>query len=196
MKKFKGVQARAEYLDWKNGKIYQKPDGSLYEGLKITYFLVFIYTFFINLLFCLGYPTKITVMSDIKYVIITAAITLIMLLGVIFDFGKLNLAACILSIPSVLFLGIMFGILMRPENTPDLIFGFQPSFLWRHFIPLVVMLFLACFKLVIAIRALSKSNKSYKKVLDTLYADFYNEHPDAAETDWLAFIENYEGKPY
>lgn len=198
MKKFKGVLERAEYLDWKNGKTYQKADGSLYKGLKIVYFICFIYTFFINLMFCLSYAMQIDsgirTKDDVKYIVITAVITLIMLLGVIFDFGKLKLTACILSIPSVSFLAVMFGVLMRPEDTPDLIFGFQPSYLWRHFFPLIIMLFLAVFKLVIVISARVKSNNSYKKVLETLYVAFYEENPDADETDWLKFIENYNGK--
>ena len=198
MQKYKNVQTRAEYLDWKNGKTYAKTDGALYKGLKIAYFLFFLYTFFINLMFCLSYAMQISggirTSSDTKFIVIAASVTAILLLGVIFDFGKLNLTACIINIPVIIFSAVMFGILMRPKQTPDLIWGFQPSYLWRHLFPLAIMLIFAVIKLVIAIREKVKSNKSYKNVLHSLYNSFHEEHPDADEADWLKFIENYDGK--
>ncbi len=192
------VLKRVRQIEEKKGIRYAKTDGVLYKTLKVLYTLMFAYTLVMNLLFVLSnfivyYGNENFASAKVPLVTVATATVLLIAAFVIMRFKNrlwANYASGITSILTAVVLVLTFANLMEDGLG---LFGYAFSFYWRHSIPLVLIMLLAVWLTVIAVRANIKTDKQYKKVVENIYAQ-YNllaESEQVSEEQWEEFLQNY-----
>lgn len=201
MNKYDGVLKRVREVEYKKGIVYAKPDGKLYKTLRLIYTLVFAYTFFINLFFVWGMFLRVdasnVAMNDVFPDILTVSVcTFFAIVGLVLMYCKVHLFAGILNViplPVTLF---VYAPLLKHDMAPlEGIFGYKESFYWKHVIPVVLLVILAVWMTVIAIRAKLISDRMYKKVVDDLFDIYKAEHKEeemVSGSGWEDFLKNYD----
>ncbi len=168
MKMYDNILEKVAQYEEKRGIVYAKTDGNLYKGLKVFYVLLFIYTMVMNLFFLLGAALSETVYSNLKnsvYTVLGLSITLIISF-VLMRFKNTiwaNIISLALNVLSCVGLAITFGVLLQD------VIGFKTSFYWRHLAPLCLMVIVDIALAVIALRAIFKTQKTYKKIVENIY---------------------------
>ena len=205
MKKYDGVVLRAQMYEYKKGIDYAKPQTRLYKWLRGLYTLVFVYTFLMNLFFVCGMllniDAGIRTFSDVsKNIFIVGIATVVALVAVILMYCKEHIVSGILgalSLPVTLF---VFAPLLKEDMYPiEGWFGYKESFFWRHFIPVVILVFFAVWMTVIAIRAKVLFSRTYKKVCDDLFEKYKSELGEnevETESSWEEYLKNYHPDDY
>ncbi len=198
MKYEANILKRVRQIEEKKGIYYARTDGKLYKTLKIVYVLVWAYTLFMNFMFAAGnmllYHLNENVKRDMVPIITVAVATAVLIACLVilrfknkawtnYTFGIANLLSC-----AVLFLTYM-NIMTDSLG----LWGFNYSFYWRHAVPLILLVILAVWLSVIALKADIKTNKLYKKTVENLYTQFNlsNGEESLSEEDWEEFIKNY-----
>ncbi len=197
MKKYDSILERVRYVEYKYGIQYAKPDGKLFAAVRTAYLLFFIYHSVMVLLFLLGQILKY---GNTENWAPNAAGFWMVLGAELFSIGGYVLlktpwkiwgvAVSILQAP---LLAVLFG----ERMTDDLVrFGIRVSFYWRHLIPLVVMFVLLLWMLGIIVRAAVKTNRQYKKIVETLYTQYHvgvtEEGEGISDQQWDEFLANYD----
>ena len=168
MKMYNNILEKVALYEEKRGIVYAKTDGNLYKGLKGFYVLLFVYTMVINLFFLLGAALSETVYSTLKnsvYTVLGLSIALIISL-VLMRFKNTvwaNIMSLALNVLSCVGLTITFGVLLQD------VIGFKISFYWRHLVPLCLMVIVDIAFTIIALRAIFKTQKTYKKIVENIY---------------------------
>ncbi|MBR7133449.1 MAG: hypothetical protein IKD04_07945 [Clostridia bacterium] len=200
MKKYYGVLLRVRELEQKNGVSYAKPDGRLYKALRFLYSAAGAYTFVINLFFVLGLLLVYSGtdnMTKVKASIITAsACTGVMIIGYVLNCLRLYLAGGITSVIPIVLLLPFFGNILQDDFG---FLGFKTSYYWRHFIPLVLMIFFMVWLTVIAVRANIKTDRLYKRVTENLYNMYSisdDMHSELTDEQWEEFLISYNPADY
>lgn len=197
MKMQESVLKRVRMIEEKHGITYAKTDGKLYKALRVSYTLLFIYTMGINLLFIFGMLLTRLGTDNFKSILnslITVIVcTVLIIAGYALSFTRFKLVSGILSILPEIMLVAVFGSIMKDSLG---IMGFTPSYFWRHFAPLLILVILMAATTVIAVRARIKTEKQYKKVLDNLYALYSLNSDDISDEQWEAFLEEYDPTDY
>lgn len=165
MKMCEDVLQKVRLYEEKRGIIYAKTDGKLYKTLKGVYFFAFAYTLVMNILYILGNvfsKTRFDVFKNSVYTV--AALSVVMIIAlVVMHFKKYlwsHIAAFILNALSSAGLVFVFaGLLEGP-------IGYLPKFYWRHLVPLCFIVILSLWLTVIAVRAILKTQKTYKKIIE------------------------------
>lgn len=192
------VLKRVRQIEEKNGIKYAKTDGRLYVTLKVLYTIIFAYTLAINFLFILSnfivyYGSENFNYVKVPLVTVTTATVLLIAAFIIMRFKNkvwANYVSGITNILVAVFLVLTFANIMKDSLG---LFGYVFSFYWRHAVPLLLLVILAVWLTVIAIRANVKTDKQYKKVIENIYAQ-YNlsaENEQLSEEQWEEFLENY-----
>ena len=188
MKMQESVLKRVRMIEEKHGITYAKTDGKLYKALRVSYTLLFIYTMGINLLFICGMLLTRLGTDNFKSILnslITVIVcTVLIIAGYILSFTRFKLVSGILSV--------------LPEIMKDSlgVMGFTPSYFWRHFAPLLILVILMAATTVIAVRARIKTEKQYKKVLGNLYALYSVNTNDISDEQWEIFLAEYDPTDY
>ena len=197
MKMQESVLKRVRMIEEKHGITYAKTDGKLYKALRVSYTLLFIYTMGINLLFIFGMLLTRLGTDNFKSILnslITVIVcTVLIIAGYALSFTRFKLVSGILSILPEIMLVAVFGSIMKDSLG---VMGFTPSYFWRHFAPLLILVILMAATTVIAVRARIKTEKQYKKVLDNLYALYSLNSDDISDEQWEAFLEEYDPTDY
>ena len=197
MKKYEGVLKRVRQIEAKKGRDYVSTDSKLYKGLKIFYFLAFIYTMAINALFIMGMVIMLD--SDTTknsnavngMIIVSIATALIIATLVLLKYKK-HLISGIMGFVSEVSLIFIFASMMEDING---LWNLKYSFYYRHGIPLLIMALLIAVMTVISVIENRKINKAYKKVMEDLYSKFIAEEGDGetvSEEKWTEFLKNYD----
>ena len=197
MKMQESVLKRVRMIEEKHGITYAKTDGRLYKALRISYTVLFAYTMCINLLFICGmmltrYGTD-NFKSILNTLITVTVCTVLIIAGYVLSFTRFKLAAGILSALPEIMLLVAFGSVMRDSLG---VLGFAPSYFWRHFAPLLILVILMAATTVIAVRARIKTEKQYKKVLDNLYSIYSVNTNDISDEQWEIFLAEYDPTDY
>lgn len=197
MKMQESVLKRVRMIEEKHGITYAKTDGKLYKALRISYTVLFAYTMCINLLFICGmmltrYGTD-NFKSILNTLITVIVCTALIIAGYVLSFTRFKLAAGVLSALPEIMLLVVFGSVMRDSLG---VLGFTPSYFWRHFVPLLILVILMAATTVIAVRARIKTEKQYKKVLDNLYAIYSVNTNDISDEQWETFLAEYDPTDY
>ena len=189
MKMQESVLKRVRMIEEKHGITYAKTDGKLYKALRVSYTLLFIYTMGINLLFICGMLLTRLGTDNFKSILnslITVIVcTVLIIAGYVLSFTRFKLVSGILSVLPEIMLVVVFGVM-----------GFTPSYFWRHFAPLLILVILMAATTVIAVRARIKTEKQYKKVLDNLYALYSVNTNDISDEQWEIFLAEYDPTDY
>lgn len=197
MKMQESVLARVRMVEEKNGIRYAKTDGKLYKAMRIIYTLAFAYTMGINLIFIAGmfllhfgtdnFPNVMNTLISV------CVCTGLIIAGYVLSFFRFKLTAGILSVVPEVFLIVSFGAVMKDSLG---FLGYMPSFYWRHFIPLAVMIITMSASVFIAVRARLKTQKQYKKVMDNLYRIYNENGGEITDGQWEEFLKNYDPTDY
>ena len=197
MKMQESVLARVRMVEEKNGIKYAKPGGRLHKVMRVLYTLLFAYTMGINLIFIAGmfmlhYGTDN--FKNFTDTLITVCVcTGLIIAGYVLSFFRFKLIAGIISIVPEIFLIVTFGAVMKDTLG---FMGFIPSFFWRHFIPLALMIITMSVAVFIAVRARIKTEKQYKKVMDNLYRIYNENGGDITDDQWDNFLKEYDPTDY
>lgn len=198
MKKYPGILKRAELVEWRSGKIYAKPDGSLFKSLFRLSALAMLYTFFINLFYILGLNVMYKDTPEYKELVWTfvaiATSNLFLIAAFVLMKLKLRIISNIVSIIPSLFLLVFFALITKATAADNGFLGLKTIYYWRHFIPLFLILGCAVFMIVIILRAKHKFNLVYKETEDQLYSLYKEIRPESTEEDWIEFAESYDGE--
>ena len=83
-------------------------------------------------------------------------------------------------------LGFTFGILLKD------VIGFEVSFYWRHLVPLCLLLLLSVALFIIAVRAIAKTQKIYKKIVENIYSShsISAEESNFTAEEWDEILKN------
>ncbi len=197
MKMQESVLARVRMVEEKNGIRYAKTDGKLYKAMRIIYTLAFAYTMGINLIFIAGmfllhfgtdnFPNVMNTLISV------CVCTGLIIAGYVLSFFRFKLTAGILSVVPEVFLIVSFGAVMKDSLG---FLGYMPSFYWRHFIPLAVMIITMSASVFIAVRARLKTQKQYKKVMDNLYRIYNENGGEITDGQWEEFLKDYDPTDY
>lgn len=198
MKMQESVLRRVRMIEEKHGITYAKTDGKLYKALRISYtFLLFSYVVPINLLFIFGMLLTRLGTDNFKSILnslITVIVcTVLIIAGYVLSFTRFKLVSGILSVLPEIMLVVVFGSIMKDSLG---VMGFTPSYFWRHFAPLLILVILMVATTVIAVRARIKTEKQYKKVLDNLYALYSVNTNDISDEQWEIFLAEYDPTDY
>lgn len=198
MKMQESVLRRVRMIEEKHGITYAKTDGKLYKALRISYtFLLFSYVVPINLLFIFGMLLTRLGTDNFKSILnslITVIVcTVLIIAGYVLSFTRFKLVSGILSVLPEIMLVVVFGSIMKDSLG---VMGFTPSYFWRHFAPLLILVILMVATTVIAVRARIKTEKQYKKVLDNLYALYSVNTNDISDEQWEIFLAEYDPSDY
>lgn len=197
MKMQESVLKRVRMIEEKHGITYAKTDGKLYKALRVSYTLLFIYTMGINLLFIFGMLLTRLGTDNFKSILnslITVIVcTVLIIAGYVLSFTRFKLVSGILSVLPEIMLVAVFGSIMKDSLG---VMGFTPSYFWRHFAPLLILVILMAATTVIAVRARIKTEKQYKKVLDNLYALYSVNTNDISDEQWEIFLAEYDPTDY
>ncbi len=198
MKMEYNILRRVRMIEEKNGIHYAKTDGKLFGFLRFFFALSVLYTLFINALYLLGMTmTHVGTKrfdSVIGSLITVGTCSVFLLAGFILSFVKLHLLSGIFSILSALFLIPTFaGFLDDPFG----FLGYKPSFYFRHFIPLALVVIFSLLLIIISQRARMKTEKQYKRVLDSLYEIYQTRMTEElSEEQWEEFLSSYDPTNY
>ncbi len=190
MKMYDNILQKVRLYEEKRGIIYAKTDGKLYKGLKVFYVLLFAYTMVMNTLFLLGAFLSDSVFKTLGnsvYTVLGLSAVLIASLVIVRFKNKLwaNIAFLMLNIISCVGLGFTFGILLQD------VIGFKASFYWRHLVPLCLMVILSVALTVVALRAVLKIRKTYKKIIENIYTTYKaSEETDLSDEQWEEVLKN------
>ena len=197
MKMQESVLARVRMVEEKNGIRYAKTDGKLYKAMRIIYTLAFAYTMGITLIFIAGmfllhfgtdnFPNVMNTLISV------CVCTGLIIAGYVLSFFRFKLTAGILSVVPEVFLIVSFGAVMKDSLG---FLGYMPSFYWRHFIPLAVMIITMSASVFIAVRARLKTQKQYKKVMDNLYRIYNENGGEITDGQWEEFLKDYDPTDY
>ena len=198
MKKYESVLKRVDFIENKFGIYYAKTDGLLYKSLKFIFSLAFIYSFAINVISIAGTALLISegdyIAATQNFLIAVSVFAIVSLVGAILVWCKINIIGTALSLVSAPFLLFIFG----KELVDTVGIGpFKTSFYWRHAAPLGILIVVALWMFIIAIRAYIKRNKRYKQILKQVYEIFKLENPDSLSHDeWEEFVEKYDPRAF
>ena len=198
MKKYESVLKRVDFIENKFGIYYAKTDGLLYKSLKFIFSLAFIYSFAINVISIAGTALLISegdyIADTQNFLIAVSVFAIVSLVGAILVWCKINIIGTALSLVSAPFLLFIFG----KELVDTVGIGpFKTSFYWRHAAPLGILIVVALWMFIIAIRAYIKRNKRYKQILKNIYEIFKLENPDSLSHDeWEEFVEKYDPRAF
>lgn len=198
MKKYESVLKRVDFIENKFGIYYAKTDGLLYKSLKFIFSLAFIYSFAINVISIAGTALLISegdyIADTQNFLIAVSIFAIFSLVGAILVWCKINIIGTALSLVSAPFLLFIFG----KELVDTVGIGpFKTSFYWRHAAPLGILIVVALWMFIIAIRAYIKRNKRYKQILKNIYEIFKLENPDSLSHDeWEEFVEKYDPRAF
>ena len=194
MKYYSNILEKVKFYEERRGIEYAKTDGYLYKTLKVLYILALVYTFVINIFFVSGVlvsKTKFSVLQNTMYSVIALTVLLIGSL-VIMRFKKslwANIVSFAANILACLGLGLSYGVLLT-----DVVgfLGFKVSFFYRHLVPLCIMVLLTIWLTVIAIRAIVKTRKNYKKIVENIYSSYNVSAEDGnfTEEEWEEILKN------
>lgn len=181
MKMYDNVLEKVKLYEEKRGIVYATTDGRLYKGLKGLYVLAFVYTMVMNFFFIMGNVLSETRFENFKNSVYTVgALSLVLIVALVaLRFKKhivANAAAFVLNAFGSAALVLTFAKLLED------VLGYKASFYWRHLVPLCILVFLSLCLTIIAVRAILKTQKSYKKVVENLYLS----HQTAAENTGLS----------
>ncbi len=187
---YDNVLEKVKEYEEKRGIVYAKTDGKLYVGVKVFYILIFAYTMAINAMFLLGAVLSETVFNNLKnsvYTVLALSVLLVASL-IVMKFKNTiwaNVVSTVINILSCTGLGITFGVLLQD------VIGFKVSFYWRHLVPLCLMVILTVVLCVIALRAILKTQKTYKKIVENIYQT-YTASDDTVLSDeqWQEVLKN------
>lgn len=193
------ILMRVREIERKNGINYAKIDGALFSGIKVLYILICFYTLIINFLSAAG--LSITNHTEhnadsIKSLIITIIVASILLIAglVIIKFREkiwANITFVSINLLSSIYLLLTFG-----KELKDGIgfLGYNFSFYWRHAIPLTLIAILSIWLFIIALRAILKTQKEYKKVVETIYQQYLATalEGQTSEEEWQEYLKNYK----
>lgn len=197
MKMQESVLARVRMVEEKNGIKYTRPGGRLHKVMRVLYTLLFAYTMGINLIFIAGMFMLHYGTDDFKNftdALITVCVcTGLIIAGYVLSFFKFKLIAGIISVIPEILLIVTFGAITQD---PFEFMGFKPSFFWRHFIPLALMIITMSVAVFIAVRARIKTEKQYKKVMDNLYRIYNENGGDITDDQWDNFLKEYDPTDY
>lgn len=203
MKMYDNILNRVRAMEEKNGVKYAKSDGKLYKTLKVFYVLAVIYTICMNFLYASGILLLYAGKDDFKYqkpyFYTVVACTLLLLISlVVMRFKKylwVNIATGVANLAAAVFLIPTFARLM--EDTLGL-WGYQYSFYWRHFVPLLLVIILNIWLTAVAVRAILKTNAAYKKVVNNIYManNISLEDNNISEEQWEELLKSYEPNKY
>ena len=190
MKMYDNILQKVRLYEEKRGIVYAKTDGKLYKGLKVFYVLLFAYTMVMNLLFLLGVVLSETTFNALKnsvYTVLGLSIMLVVAL-VVMRFKNTvwaNVLSAVLNILSCVGLGLTFGILLQD------VIGFKSSFYWRHLVPLCLMVIVTLAISFVALRAVFKTRKTYKKIVENIYTTYKaSEDTTLSDEEWEEVLKN------
>lgn len=187
---YDNILEKVKEYEEKRGIVYAKTDGGLYKALKIIYILLFIYTMVMNAMFLLGAALSETVFKNLKNSVYTVlGITVLLIASlVIMKFKNTvwaNIVSTVLNILGCTGLCLTFGVLLQD------VIGFKISFYWRHLVPLCLMAIVTIALCAVALRAVIKTQKTYKKIVENIYEN-YTASEDTTLTDeqWQEVLKN------
>lgn len=131
--------------------------------------------------------------SILNSLITVIVCTVLIIAGYVLSFTRFKLVSGILSVLPEIMLVVVFGSIMKDSLG---VMGFTPSYFWRHFAPLLILVILMAATTVIAVRARIKTEKQYKKVLDNLYALYSVNTNDISDEQWEIFLAEYDPTDY
>ena len=146
---------------------YAKIDGSLYKSVKSVYFLAVLFTLVMNFFFVMGNvlsKDRFEVFENSVYMVVVLSVLLILALVLIKfkDYCLAHISAFLLNVGSSVCLTVVFA-----RQLEDVV-GYKTSFYWRHFAPLCLIVLLSFWATIIAVRAILKTQKSYKIVMENI----------------------------
>ena len=145
-----------------NRIIYAKTDGRLYKSIKSVYFLVVLYTLVMNFFYIMG-----NVLSQDRFEIFENSVYMVALLSVLLiaalvlikfkDYCWAHISAFLLNVIGCVCLNLVFMKQLNPAF-------YISMFYWRHFVPFCLIVLLSLWITIIALRAILKTQKSYKTI--------------------------------
>ena len=190
MKMYDNILQKVRLYEEKRGIVYTKTDGKLYKGLKFFYILLFVYTMVMNLFFLLGAVLSETVFIALKNSVFTVfglSMTLVVSL-VVMRFKNTvwaNILSAVLNVLSCVGLGFTFGVLLQD------VIGFKASFYWRHLVPLCLMVIVTLALNFVALRAVFKTRKTYKKMVENIYSTYQaSEETVLSDEQWEEVLKS------
>lgn len=191
MKKYSGVLKRVREIEEKRGIEYARTSGKLYKGLKAVHILSASWALLMNLFFLLSLWINFAgeeKMAQLQGLVLTVAVcSLGLILGFVLTCFKINIAGAVSSLVSSVMLIVTYG---REMSDVLGFWGFNPSFYWRHLIPLVLAAITIIWMVIIAVRERIKIDKLYKKVAEGLYEEF-KKNSENTDDEWEEFLKNY-----
>lgn len=190
MKMYDNILQKVRLYEEKRGIVYAKTDGKLYKGLKVFYILLFVYTMAMNSIFLLGAVLSETIFNALKnsvYTVFGLSIMLVVSL-VVMRFKNTvwaNILWAVLNVLSCVGLGFTFGVLLQD------VIGFKASFYWRHLVPLCLMVIVTLALSFVALRAVFRTRKTYKKIIENLYTSYKaSEDTVLSDEQWEEVLKN------
>lgn len=171
MKMHSNILEKVRIYEEKRGITYPKTDGKLYNSFKVLYVISLIYTLGVNLLFLLGCAIGESIFEALEnsvYTVIALSVLLIASL-VIMRFRKfiwVHIVTFLFNVLSSVGLCFTFATLLKD------VVGFKPKFYYCHLVPLCLMVIFTVVLTVVAIRAILKTQKNYKIILENLYSAY------------------------
>lgn len=190
MKLHSNILEKVRLYEEKRGIIYAKTDGNLYKGIKVFYIIALIYTFGVNSMFLLGNILVKSIFDVLKNSVYTVAVLSLALVAawVIMGFKKYlwaHIVSCVLNALSCVGLILTFGKLLAD------VIGFKAKFYYCHLVPLALAVILSVILTIIAVRAILKTQKTYKKIVENIYETYKaTEENPLTDQEWEEVLKN------
>lgn len=180
------VNPIVDEFEYKKGISYVKTDSRVYISTRVVYILSFVYKIFCSLILIAGMSfVKEPLEKSMRVNVISSAV-LYMLAFVVMLF-KVDFVSAIFNILAV--------ILEMTVAIPGLVIyadavSIQPSFYWKHLIPMLLVLITCGIMAYISVSAYFKRRRSRKTVLDKLYNENSEALKEGGESAWEELLKS------
>lgn len=192
MKMYNSVLERVKILEEKNGISYATTDGKLYKVLKLAFIVLFAYAMLIKSFYFLGSA----IANHLELNIVTPAVcTVLLVAGFVLILVKLHIIGAVLTTAASAILIFTFSGMLVDSYTDRLI----PKFYWAHLIPLLLIVMLAIWMTIIAVRAKVKLKRMYNRVAENIYNAYkinIANGETVEEEKWGEFLEKFDPTNY
>lgn len=193
MKKYQKVIDRVEEYRYKKGIVRVDTSSNIYKIGKIFYILSFAWLMAFLLLYIMGVVLQMATGYEIEAIVLISPVVIAFLATVAlvlvclkqYLIGMITNIFCS-ALNIALFLGdenVVLGII---EN------GIASKFIWRHFVPSVLIILFTLVVCIIGIKTGFDFRKDYKKVMNSMYIKFKEQKPIASDAEWQSYLEGEE----
>lgn len=195
MKKYQAVCDRVNEYRYKKGIVRLDTSSGFYKGGKFLYILAFIWLMVFQLMYIAGSALLSSAgqLADNAKELLTSLliITPLLIIGFVLLCIKKHAVALVFNIVLPLFEMAVFY--KNEQVSLSFLEGWLTSkFFWFHFAPSILIIICSLIVCLIGIKTALDFNKDYKKIMESMYIKYNEDHPNSTEEDWQNYLKGGE----